>query len=191
MNSTTRALYSTSDAVERLHLAGDPVDRPVGCLTLVAECRLDVLGDLRQAVAPQLERDQQRLLGGRHVLRDGEVARLRERLVRRIPEADDLLVEVLRRLRAALLHLPEELVAGVAGLDGEVGDPAVVVAQRVLVAPVVAGADDDEEHDQERRADDDGDHAPDQHALRAARAAAGDPATAWRRGRARAGTRGS
>ena len=74
-----------------------------------------------QAVAPQLERDQQRLLGGRHVARHAQRLRLLERLVGRALVAEDRLIELGRRRRAGAVHLLEELVAGLLGLGADAG----------------------------------------------------------------------
>ena len=61
MNGAHARLVVDVGGEEDLHLAGDLLDRLVGGLALVAERGADPLGDVVQAVAAPLERDQQRL----------------------------------------------------------------------------------------------------------------------------------
>ena len=179
--------------VERAHLAGDRLDRRVGRLALVAERRADVLGDLasapsrRSSSAISSDCCAAAMSSG-----DAEACGLLERLLGRVLEADDLLIEVLRRLRRrpapSLRRTPS---AGLARLGGDARRPGGCSPCSAFSWRRSLHASDDADTSRagRHRADDHGDHAPDQHVLGVARPAAGGAAAARARARARAGAR--
>ena len=75
MNGITRVSQATSEAVNACIWPAMLLDRGVGRLALVAERGRISCGDLVEPVAAPLERDQQRLLGAAHVVRDVELLR--------------------------------------------------------------------------------------------------------------------
>ena len=140
---------------ELLHLPGDLDDRslagPAGGLG-----GGELLGDLAQGVAAQLEHQQEVGLGRLHVVGHVELARPRHQLLADDPQLVDLRLEVGRVAagrRAARQGLEERLARLVVGLLDQRADVAVVRAQRVELRAVQAAADPDDQEDDHHQDD--------------------------------------
>jgi hypothetical protein len=147
---------------EGLHLARDLVHG--SGRARVAERRREALGDLRDAVAPQVEHEQEVLLGALHVARDVEALGPLVLAVGLDLELVDLRLEVerVRGVVARAQDLEEGLADGVVGLLDEHRDLAVVVLERALLTAREAAADAHHEEDEHEDDRPDRDTAPDQ-----------------------------
>ena len=136
---------------EVLHVPGDPRDGVPGRLA-AAEGRREVGGDLAQALGAEVEREQELVVRGLHVVGDVEVARAAGVLVGREPQLVDLDLQVLALLGAVAEQAEERLADVAVGARDDRRDVAVVVLERVLLLARDAALDaEDDDDDQEQR----------------------------------------
>jgi hypothetical protein len=162
---------------EGLHLARDLGEGGTRAGGLLAQRRGELGGDLRQRVAPQLEREDEVLLGLLHLVGHVELLGRLDLLLGVPAQRVDLHLEVLR-VGPAPRQVPEELGADRVGLGDDLPRVRVVALERVLLLGGEAALDEDDEQDDHDQSDDARHDAANEDLLVLGRALAARPGTA-------------